>query len=304
MPPHIRSISGRIEDFIKEPVVKALTDPDNRLIMIMGGSDTGKTTLVECIAAFLSKQTRVGIVDLDMGQSHIGPPTTIAWGKIDREFREWSTIAPEDFYFTGTVTPFGSLLPSVVGAKLMTERALNSCKKVIVDTTGLIAEPAGRVLKQSKIDILSPDMILALENSEELGHILDAFRFNQHPKFYRLPVPSHVKEKSVTKRSQYRFEKIKDYFVGSCTLEVLMEDVGIRFTKEPPSFSPLTLKKRLVSFRDNGNRDIALGFIEGIKLRENKLLIRTPISGDVKFSSIAIGRAEIDMTNSLLRDTS
>lgn len=176
-----------IEDFTKNASLhEAITDPRNKLIMVMGGSDTGKTTLVESIVHFLSEQADVGIVDLDMGQSHIGPPTTIAWGKTAREFQDWEGIGVEEFYFTGSLTPMRNLLPSVAGAKLMTEKALSSCGKVVVDTTGLIAEPAGRVLKQYKIDALSPDIILALEHSRELGPILDAFRFHKHPKVHRL----------------------------------------------------------------------------------------------------------------------
>src|SRR5512143_4154216 len=122
-----------IEDFIEDSsVIEVLSDVRNRLIMVIGGSDTGKTTLIEFLADFLSAKTKVGIVDLDMGQSHIGPPTTIAWGRVSGRFRDWKDIPVEDFYFTGTVTPFGSLVPSVAGAKLITDRALSSVRKVIV----------------------------------------------------------------------------------------------------------------------------------------------------------------------------
>ncbi|MCK5286431.1 MAG: hypothetical protein KAJ59_01330, partial [Thermodesulfovibrionia bacterium] len=90
-------MSGRLKDFVKEAhIVKEIRDPRNTLIMVMGNSDTGKTTLIECIADLLAQGTTVGIVDLDMGQSHIGLPTTIAWGKIQRGFKGWADIVPED----------------------------------------------------------------------------------------------------------------------------------------------------------------------------------------------------------------
>ena len=269
--------------------------------MAMGGSDTGKTTLIECVARFLSKHTPLGIVDLDMGQSHIGPPATVAWGKIEEGFGEWSEIVVEDFYFTGTTTPFGSLLPSVAGAGLITGRALSSCKKVVVDTTGLIAEPVGRILKQFKIDLLCPDIVLALQRSGELSHVLEAFRFHKRPRIFRLPVPAAVRAKSPARRGRYRFEKMKKYFMRSRTLELSEEDAGIRFTHEPLHFGLRDLKHRIVSFRDEKNIDIGLGFIEGIKAREKRLLVRTPVSG-VKFASIVIGKVVIDMANARLVD--
>ncbi len=292
-----------IEDFIKDSsVIDALSDPRNRLIMVMGGSDTGKTTLIECLAGFLSTGTETGIVDLDMGQSHVGPPTTVSWGKVAGVFRDWNDIAVEDFYFTGTVTPFGSLVPSVVGAKLMTDRALSSVTKVVVDTTGLIAEPAGRVLKQNKIDIISPDVVLALERSEELGHILEAFRFNKLPRIVRLRVPSRIRTKSLARRAEYRFRRIQAYFAHSEVIEIPMAEIGKRFTKEPLRSTMTGLKSKVVSFRDKGNRDLALGVITGIRPKEDSLLIRTRLEKGKKFSSLVVGKAELDLTNSVLKD--
>ncbi len=291
-----------LEDFIKEPsIIGTILDPKNRLIMVMGASDTGKTTLVECLVDFLSRKFRVGLVDLDMGQSHVGPPTTIAWGKVSRGFKAWEEIKVEDFYFTGSVSPAGNLLPAIVGGRLMTDKALAASDKVVVDTTGLIAEPAGRVLKQNKIDMLSPHIVLALERSGELEHILGVFRFCQSPKIFRIEVPRDVKTKTVTKRSLYRFEKIEDYFSDAETIEVPLEDVGLRFVREPVRLTTAALRNRMVSLRDRKNKDLALGIIKGINSKENTIVILAP-PVNMRFSSILIGRAEIDMKNSTIRD--
>ncbi len=276
-------------------------NPRNRLVMVVGGSDTGKTTLVTRVAELLSGNTEVGIVDLDMGQSHIGPPTTIAWGRAGTGLRDWEGIRAEDFYFTGAVSPIGSLLPAVAGAKMMTDKALSCCERIIVDTTGLIAEPSGRVLKQHKIDLLSPDIILALERLGELGHILDSFRFHELPKIHRLSVPPEVRVKTGARRGQYRFEKMKKYFLNAGLLEVSIEDAALRFTGRP-SQSLHDLRDKIVSFRDEKNNDIALGFVEGVLLRQKRLRIRTPLEGKGGFSSLVIGRTSMDMANSLLTD--
>lgn len=292
-----------IKDFIKdELLIKEIIKPENRLIMVIGGTDTGKTTLVECIADFLAREKSVGIVDLDMGQSHIGPPTTITWGRIEGGFKSWSNIIPEEFYFTGTLNPVGSLLPTVVGAKLITEKALISCKKVIVDTTGLISGPAGLILKQFKIDLLSPDIVLALEVSQELQHILVPFTHNKSPKIYRLNVYSNILPKDIITRRQYRFEKIRSYFIDTHIIEVLIPAVNLRFTKDIINLDIMDVKNRIVSFRDDTNKDMALGIIEGINLRDKKFLIRTPLSSGTKFCTIVIGKTEVDLVNSLLRD--
>ena len=296
-------MQSTLEDFIRDHrIIEELLRPRCRLIMVIGRSDTGKTTLVEHLAGFLSRHTQLGVVDSDMGQSHIGPPTTIAWGRIKGVFKGWAEVATEDFYFTGTTTPFGSLLPAVVGTRLIADMALSGCKKVIVDTTGLVSGPAGRALKQFKIDALSPDMVLALEISHELDHILEAFQAGKHPKIHRIPVPPGVGVKSTPVRSRHRFDLIASYLRGAGTLEVPYERTAMRFMREPRGHNIAEIKHRVVSFRDEGNKDIALGVIEKLKLRERKLLVLTPMRSDVKFSALVIGNAEIDWKNSLLKE--
>jgi len=281
---------------MRESAVEDLIGQDDKSIMVMGGPDTGKTSMVETIADRLARWFNVGIVDMDIGQSHIGPPSTIAWGRIKKRFEGWSGIEPEDFYFAGTTSPIGSLLPFVTGARLITEKALSFCDKVIIDTTGLIAPPVGTILKQFKIDIICPDVIIGLEHSAELGPILDAFRFNRTPSVYRLPVSSAVKAKSVTKRNRYRVEKFKSYFTDSRIVNVSAEGVGIRFVRKPSGLGIADLKNRLVSFRDADNRDIALGIIYGIKSGGKSFLILTPMDQKAKFSSIVIGTTGVDLS--------
>jgi polynucleotide 5'-hydroxyl-kinase GRC3/NOL9 len=287
-------VSRRIDEFVKDPeAIEALRRGRNRLIMVMGNSDTGKTFLVSCLADFLARNTEVGVVDLDMGQSHIGPPTTVAWGKVQRGFRGWGAVAVEDFYFIGSLTPRGNLVASVVGAKLMTEKALSVCKKVVVDTTGFVAGVSGRVLKQSKVDLLGPDVILALERSEELGDILAPFSQQEAPTVYRVTVPLQVEPKGYARRNQYRLKRFRSYFNGARRIEISLTALGIRSTGEPLEVGSRDLSERIVSFRDNKNQDLALGVVEGVDSGQKKLLIRSPLGKDVQFSSIVIGTARV-----------
>ena len=293
----------KLEDFIKNVrIIDELMQPENKFIMAIGGSDTGKTTMIEHLVDILSKERSVGIVDLDMGQSHVGPPTTVTWGKVREGFGGWSRIVMEEFYFTGTVTPVGSLLPAIVGAKLMTERAASSCEKVVIDTSGLILGPSGRILKHSKIDILAPDIILTLQCSGELEHIMHPLRMLDIPKIYTLPVHPSIKSKSIQMRGRYRFEGMKSYFTNCGIREVPFNAAGIRYIREPHAKGIMQLKDRIISFRDRYNKDIALGIVEGISQKEELLMIRTPLKEDSVYSAIIIGKARIDMVNALLVD--
>jgi polynucleotide 5'-kinase involved in rRNA processing len=300
-------MNRRIEDFIDdETIIDEILDPQNRLIMLIGGADTGKTTLVECIADITSRQTTTAIVDLDMGQSHIGPPTTIAWGRIKNGFRNWEDIHVEDFYFTGALTPSGNLVPVLVGAGLITDRALEACKKVIIDTTGLISGESGRILKQHKIDLLSPDIIIGLERSWELQDILEPFINHSSITIHRISVPSSkVNTKGIQRRSQFRLERFRYYFKDASVIKIPYTEKGIRFISTKTDLPGRTgrpykpvmseLKNRLVSFRDDKNRDMALGIIDEINPLERIMRIRTPANRPDEVSVIVIGVMGVEL---------
>jgi polynucleotide 5'-kinase involved in rRNA processing len=54
-----------------------------RIVLVLGARDTGKTTLVTYLAhALLADGGSVVVVDADLGQSEIGPPTTVGLGYL------------------------------------------------------------------------------------------------------------------------------------------------------------------------------------------------------------------------------
>ncbi len=287
---------------IPDELWSIIEDPQKRLILVIGASDTGKTTFIESIARILSSRLSLAIVDLDMGQSHIGPPTTIGWARVPVDFRGLSSLKEEGFYFTGTVTPAGSLLPAITGARLMVDRAMSTSDKVIVDTTGLVSEPAGRALKQFKIEILRPDLIICLERSDELRHIKEPYR-HQNMRFYTLRPPSEVRQKSPFERAEYRYRMMEGYLEGSAIKEFRISELGTLFTRERLNLDTLSLKDRIVSLRDSLNRDMGLGVIEAVKPKEGKIYIRTR-EFPQRPVTIVIGKAVMDRKERALRNIS
>ncbi len=285
---------------IDSVVMKRVRAPQKKVIMVIGAADSGKTTIVWSIAKSLRGHYRTAIADLDMGQSHIGPPTTIGWAMMEDHIEDWSEIKARDFYFTGTVTPFGSLLPAIAGAKIITERASVSADKVIIDTTGLISEPVGRVLKHYKIDIIDPDLILAIESSDELSHILDPFMINVRPEIIRIPVHPETRIKTPMRRAEYRFKRMMDYLKEAEVIALHVEKIKIRFIRNPLS-SKEEFINRVVSLRDRSNRDIGIGVIRD--LVGGTIRVLTPLKDSGAISSIVIGRTVFDSKERTLKDS-
>lgn len=281
-------------------LLEAIERPKRRLILVIGASDTGKTTFVEHLLKEVSRLFRTSVVDLDMGQSSIGPPTTLGWAKVPQDFSSLTLLKEEEFYFTGTTTPVGSLLPAIIGAKVIVDKALRDSEKVIVDTTGLISEPTGRVLKQSKIEILRPDVIVCLEKADELKPIIEPFKY-QGMEIISIKPSLNVRIKSPAERAEYRYKKMENYLQGAERREFYLDELGIFFiTGRLPMDTP-SLKNRIVSLRNTRNEDMALGVIEHIKQKEGKIYITTRELKEEPVT-LVIGKAVMDRKERTLKN--
>ena len=138
-------------------------------LFVIGASDSGKTTFLLFMLNFLIKKgKRVGMLDLDIGQSSIGPPTTVGFGIANKEVKVLTEIEPKKLYFVGSVSPKGHLLQILIGAeKLIREVEKHRVDHLLVDTTGLVDGPVAEILKEGKIEIINPDFIILFEEKEE-----------------------------------------------------------------------------------------------------------------------------------------
>ena len=85
--------------------------------MMVGGLDTGKTTMGLAIAAAaLQAGRRVAYLDADVGQKAVGPPTAVTLRLLDQPEDIERMDQLDGLYFVGATSPQGQLLPLVVGA--------------------------------------------------------------------------------------------------------------------------------------------------------------------------------------------
>jgi len=187
--------------------------------MVIGNADTGKTRFVALLADALSMSGRTcGIVDADVGQSDIGPPTTIGLGAVYRDDENLIHIDEKGMYFVGAPSPKGHLLPTVIGTKRMLDRALNlGFDHILIDTTGLVQGFLGEVLKGYKIELIQPDLLIVLQRRGECDHLMRRFRAIPRLETIALTPSEHVKRKSPAERRAFRERALLAYFSRSVT---------------------------------------------------------------------------------------
>lgn len=198
-----------------------------RVILIIGETDTGKSLFTTFLAnSLVESKLKVGVVDADLGQSDIGPPTTVGLGLVSQPIDRLGEAEVVGLYFVGSTSPQGHLLPTVIGTKKMVEKALVlGVDRVLVDTSGLIQGELGRNLKQHKIDLIDPDLLLCLQRGGESEHILRPYGQGRRPEILRLAPGPAGRKRSQEERRQHRERTLQAYFHGARPLPLDLSKV-------------------------------------------------------------------------------
>ncbi len=262
--------------------------------MVIGESDTGKTTLVTALANALSaRHPSVAVVDADLGQSEIGPPTTIGLGRVRAPLRRLGDAEVIGLHFVGTTSPAGNLLGAVVGARRMLDRARAlGFERVVIDTSGLVAGALGRTLKRAKIDVTDAALVIALERAGECGHIVAACAGAERPHVLRLPASPAVRPRSADERRRHRQERLQAYFAAARSLTLPLDRVAVRAPSGEalgPHHAADGLELVLVGLEDRARTTLGLGIIRGVDFDRAVLLVDTNVP-EAEVSAVAIGR--------------
>jgi polynucleotide 5'-hydroxyl-kinase GRC3/NOL9 len=267
-------------------------------IMVIGESDTGKTTFARYLFLQLCRcNSRVAFLDCDVGQSTLGLPTTMNLALSGSEPSAFPPVpSPVEgsegktwSYFVGATSPRGHMLPTVIGARKLQEKAQElGAEAIVVDTTGLVSRAAGGgALKQWKIELLEPSVLVGLARGPELEHILWPWRWDKRVRVYDLPVSGHVIEKTRTRRITHREGKFLRYFQKAHTLRVPFREVVV-FGIE------MMAGGRLLAFQDDQGFARALGVAKAYDRKGQELTVATPLPGLEGISSIRFGLLKLD----------
>jgi polynucleotide 5'-hydroxyl-kinase GRC3/NOL9 len=207
--------------------------------VVIGEVNLGKTTLVARLATALhARGLSVGVIDADVGQSEVGPPTTVGLGRVVRALERLGDAEPVALRFVGATSPVRDQAGTIAAIVRLALRArAERLDRVLVDTSGLVRGDLGLRLKQAKIDALAPDLVLALDRGGECEPILAPYVRASRPRVLRVPVAPAARARSQEERRRHRERALAAHFEGARRVTIDLRRVVLRrpalFVGEP-----------------------------------------------------------------------
>ena len=260
-------------------------EEEKGVAILLGATDTGKSTLAKFLIFNLCKRgLKVALIDADIGQSFLGPPTTIGLSVFKSDPNWEIVLSPPEIFFVGSTTPEGHFPIHLKGLKMMVDKAPSyGAEVIIVDTTGFVLGEAGKELKRRKIDLISPRFIIALQKSDEIEHVLELYKENPMYKIYRLPLSDQVKPRSMEERRIYRTNRFQEYFKHSTIYELVINEIKIEGEvldangDTIPLDWALRINGLLIGLKDSHDETLALGVIRNYLEEKKVVRVFTPL---------------------------
>jgi polynucleotide 5'-hydroxyl-kinase GRC3/NOL9 len=146
--------------------------------MVMGGIDSGKSSFCTFLANQALLQGRnVAVIDADVGQSDIGPPSTIGLGYVTKPIKELFDLGARNLYFVGSTSPNGVVERVIKGISLLEKGAIQSgVNFLIINTDGWTEGKDAKTYKVLLVQKADPTVVVGMQQQDELKPIIDELK--------------------------------------------------------------------------------------------------------------------------------
>lgn len=258
-----------------------------RVTVIVGESEAGKTSLTAWLAGELARAgDRVAVVDADLGQSEIGPPTTVGLGRIRGPVTRLADAEFLALEFVGATSAARCLRQTALATARLVDRARAlGFERILVDTSGLVAGDFGRALKRLKIDAVRPDLLVLVQRAGECEHIARAYEAAGAPIIVRVAALPSPTRRTPTVRRLHRERALAAALAGAADVAVpgnrLITTSGEIVTATPD------LVDTLVAVRAADGAVLGLGWVK--QVGEAMVTIATAVP-PAEAAAVVVGR--------------
>lgn len=231
------------------------------VVMVMGDTDTGKTSLCKLLAQDAVDHGRsVAYIDGDVSAATVGPAACVGLKIIRTPDDLVHLSTPDELRFVGSTEPNGVVLPQVVAVTVLAAVAREQVDLVIMDTTSVVSGVVGQTLKYHLAELTDPALVIAIQRGSELDPVISMLRRFLSVRVVEGQPPSGLLPMSPVERTQVRAAAFRDD-LGDSPPRWRVQTTVFAPTL-PVGFDVSRLDGMLVGVQDEHGRCLGLGVLE------------------------------------------
>lgn len=245
-----------------DSAVEALAEMEQGKIMVIGATDVGKSTLSTYLAnGLFRKRIKLTVVDGDIGQADIGPPTTIGKAVPSDYVSSLVDLKTQALIFIGHTTPNQVETKLIDAIRRLSDQDHQAL--TIINTDGWVLDPEAVTYKIRMAEAIQPDLILGIAEGTELQPILSG----SIGRSLKVEAPQNVLTRSRSDRREIRIAGYRRFLDGGKTRTFSLHDVRLRLPHERPiqATKDLDLKNLIVGLLDNAGYLLQIGVLLGLE---------------------------------------
>jgi polynucleotide 5'-hydroxyl-kinase GRC3/NOL9 len=275
-----------IREFQKKPTV----------IMVVGGVDSGKTSFCTYLTnKIVNDKLKVAVIDEDLGQSDIGPPSTVAYSHVVSPVTDLFSLQPENAFFVGTTSAGAATKKTLEGTASLKKEIENKAKAdiILINTDGWAGSEEAAQFKSELAKSVEPDAIFCLESKDEKPSVCASFGdalagFRQE----RAESPSNVKERSKEKRRDLRELGFAKYLENARVKVFPQNHVIVEEKQDNTIIKEKKAENLLVGLFDANKKFLGIGVLREIDYTRRSLKVQTAVAE--KPAAVIFGKIRLD----------
>ncbi|MCX8176481.1 MAG: Clp1/GlmU family protein, partial [Candidatus Bathyarchaeota archaeon] len=220
----------------------------------------------------LKQSLSVNVVDADIGQSEVGPPTTVGCCSPKHYVYDFFYENPDNVIFIGSITPVNVQSRMVKEVSSLCLNSKENFNLTVLNTDGWVL---GEDAKKYKLEIAKnakAELIVALQASEDEFSLVDMFENNGFT-VVRVKPSNYVKKRSREERRKLRWQSYHKYLKNSTVKAFLLKNVKV--------VGKLREEGVLLGLYDQHYKFLGLGILKNFDKSRELIKVLTPVKGNV-----------------------
>ncbi len=242
---------------------EALAQMEQGKVMVLGATDVGKSTFCTYLAnRMLEHSLKVRVVDADIGQADIGPPTTIGSSVPTAFLSSLVDLTPQALIFIGHTSPRQVETKLIQGIQRLC--SLDHDSLTIINTDGWVLDLEAISYKVKMMVATEPDFVVGLAAGTELQPILSLSRTH----LLRIDTAKEALERSRGNRRAIRSASYRRYLEGGRARTISLQGVSFLTPIGFPSiraFASREFKGLVLGLLDDEGFLLQIGIFMGLQ---------------------------------------